>query len=61
MQLAASTRGLMALWITPMAVAGVSEMARGSKLAGVPSMPQVFQALGTVEWLRHGTGLSKVA
>jgi hypothetical protein len=35
----------------------VLEMAGGSKLAGVPSMLQVFQAVGIVEWPRYHRGV----
>jgi putative oxidoreductase len=48
---------LVALWLTQVALALMFVMAGGSKLAGVPAMVSLFDALGLGQWFRYVTGL----
>jgi uncharacterized membrane protein len=52
---------LIALWLTQIALAAVFLMAGGSKLAGVPAMVSLFDALGLGQWFRYVTGFIEVA
>ena len=52
---------LIALWLTQVALAVMFLMAGGSKLAGVPAMVSLFDALGLGQWFRYVTGLIEVA
>src|SRR3977135_4087524 len=47
---------LIALWLTQVALALMFLMAGGSKLAGVPAMVSLFDALGVGQWFRYVTG-----
>jgi putative oxidoreductase len=47
---------LIALWLTQVALAVMFLMAGGSKLAGVPAMVSMFDALGLGQWFRYVTG-----
>src|SRR6202051_36097 len=51
---------LIALWVTQVALALMFLMAGGSKLAGVPAMVSLFDALGLGQWLRYVTGVIEV-
>jgi len=48
---------LIALWLTQVALAMMFLMAGGSKLAGVPAMVSLFDALGFGQWFRYLTGV----
>jgi hypothetical protein len=50
---------LIALWLTQVALALMFLMA-GSKLAGVPPMVSLFDALGLGQWFRYVTGVIEV-
>src|SRR5207244_11724250 len=52
---------LIALWLTQVALAVIFLMAGGSKLAGVPAMVSLFDALGFGRWFRYLTGVIEVA
>src|SRR5579863_5038682 len=47
---------LIALWLTQVALAVMFLMAGGSKLAGVPAMVSLFDAIGLGQWFRYVTG-----
>ena len=51
---------LIALWLTQVALALMFLMAGGSKLAGVPAMVSLFDALGLGQWFRYVTGIIEV-
>jgi putative oxidoreductase len=51
---------LIALWLTQVALALMFLMAGGSKLAGVPAMVSLFDALGLGQWFRYVTGVIEV-
>jgi len=48
---------LIALWLTQVALAAMFLMAGGSKLAGVPAMVSLFDAIGLGQWFRYVTGV----
>jgi uncharacterized membrane protein len=52
---------LIALWLTQVALAVMFLMAGGSKLAGVPAMVSLFDALGVGQWFRYVTGVIEFA
>ena len=52
---------LIALWLTQVALALLFLMAGGSKLAGVPAMVSLFDAIGLGQWFRYVTGVIEVA
>src|SRR6202140_2227290 len=52
---------LIALWLTQVALGVMFLMAGGSKLAGVPAMVSLFDALGLGQWFRYVTGVIEVA
>jgi len=52
---------LIALWLAQSALALMFLMAGGSKLAGVPSMVSLFDAIGLGQWFRYVTGVIEVA
>ena len=52
---------LIALWLTQVALAVMFLVAGGSKLAGVPAMVSLFDALGFGQWFRYLTGVIEVA
>jgi putative oxidoreductase len=51
---------LIALWLTQVALALMFLMAGGSKLAGVPAMVSLFDAVGVGQWFRYVTGIIEV-
>jgi putative oxidoreductase len=51
---------LIALWLTQIALAVMFVMAGGSKLAGVPAMVTLFDAVGLGQWFRYVTGVIEV-
>jgi putative oxidoreductase len=51
---------LIALWLTQVALAVMFLMAGGSKLAGVPAMVSLFDAIGLGQWFRYVTGAIEV-
>ena len=51
---------LVALWLTQVALAVMFLMAGGSKLAGVPAMVSLFDAIGLGQWFRYVTGVIEV-
>jgi putative oxidoreductase len=51
---------LIALWVTQVALALMFLMAGGSKLAGVPAMVSLFDAIGVGQWFRYVTGIIEV-
>jgi len=51
---------VVALWLTQIALALMFLMAGGSKLAGVPAMVGLFNALGLGQWFRYVTGVVEV-
>jgi len=51
---------LAALWLTQIAVAGMLILAGGLKLAGVPVMVALFDAIGIGQWFRYLTGSIEV-
>ncbi len=63
-QTSAISRGrvaLVALWLTQIALAGMLILAGGLKLAGVPVMVALFDAIGIGQWFRYLTGALEVA
>ena len=52
---------LIALWVTQVALAAMFLMAGGSKLAGVPAMVSLFDAIGWGQWFRYVTGVVEVS
>jgi putative oxidoreductase len=48
---------LIALWLTQVALALMFLMAGGSRLAGVPAMVSLFDAIGLGQWFRYVTGV----
>ena len=52
--------GTYALWFAQIAAAGMFLVAGGSKLAGVPAMVQLFDAVGIGQWFRYLTGTIEV-
>jgi putative oxidoreductase len=52
--------GRIALWLVQIALAGMFLLAGGSKLAGVPAMVGLFDAIGIGQWFRFLTGLIEV-
>lgn len=46
----------VALWVLQIALAAALGAAGASKLAGVPAMVQLFDAIGIGQWLRYVTG-----
>src|ERR1700730_15791183 len=52
---------LIALWLTQVALAVMFLIAGGFKLAGVPAMVSLFDALGLGQWFRYVTGVIEVA
>ncbi len=62
-QTSAISRGrvaLVALWLTQIALAGMLILAGGLKLAGVPVMVALFDAIGIGQWFRYVTGTIEV-
>ena len=55
-----SRAGLIGLWVTQIALAGLFLNAGGSKLAGAPDMVALFEAIGVGQWFRYVTGLIEV-
>jgi putative oxidoreductase len=55
-----SRASLIALWLTQVALAVMFLMAGGSKLAGVPAMVGLFDAIGVGQWFRYVTGVIEV-
>jgi putative oxidoreductase len=51
---------LIALWLAQVALALMFLMAGGSKLAGVPAMVSLFDAIGVGQWFRYVTGVIEV-
>ena len=51
---------LAALWLTQIALAGMLILAGGLKLAGVPVMVALFDAIGIGQWFRYVTGSIEV-
>ena len=51
---------LVALWLTQIALAGMLILAGGLKLAGVPVMVALFDAIGIGQWFRSVTGSIEV-
>jgi putative oxidoreductase len=51
---------LIAFWLTQVALALMFLMAGGSKLAGVPAMVSLFDAIGLGQWFRYVTGVIEV-
>ena len=51
---------LVALWLTQIALAGMFTLAGGLKLAGVPVMVALFDAIGVGQWFRYVTGSIEV-
>jgi putative oxidoreductase len=52
--------GVIALWAAQLLLAGMFLLAGGSKLAGVPAMVAMFDAIGVGQWFRYFTGLIEV-
>jgi putative oxidoreductase len=52
---------LVGLWLTQIVLALMFLMAGGSKLAGVPAMVSLFDAVGLGQWFRYVTGVIEVA
>jgi len=59
-ELQRSRASLVALWLTQVALALMFLMAGGSKLAGVPAMVGLFDAIGLGQWFRYVTGIIEV-
>ena len=59
-KLGRSRAPLIALWLTQVALAVVFLMTGGSKLAGVPAIVSMFDAIGVGQWLRYVTGVIEV-
>ena len=51
---------LVALWLTQIVLAGMLILAGGLKLAGVPVMVALFDAIGIGQWFRYVTGSIEV-
>jgi putative oxidoreductase len=51
---------LIALWLTQVVLALMFLMAGGSKLAGVPAMVSLFDAIGLGQWFRYVTGVIEI-
>lgn len=51
---------LIGLWLTQVALAVMFLMAGGSKLAGVPAMVSLFDAVAVGQWFRYVTGAIEV-
>jgi putative oxidoreductase len=51
---------VIALWVMQVALALMFLMAGGSKLAGVPAMVGLFDAIGVGQWFRYVTGVIEV-
>jgi putative oxidoreductase len=51
---------LIALWVVQVALALMFLAAGGSKLAGVPAMVTLFDAIGVGQWFRYVTGIIEV-
>jgi len=51
---------LIALWLTQVVLAVIFLMAGGSKLAGVPAMVSLFDAVGLGQWFRYVTGVIEI-
>jgi putative oxidoreductase len=51
---------LIALWVTQVALALMFLMTGGSKLAGVPAIVSMFDAIGVGQWLRYVTGVIEI-
>jgi len=51
---------LIALWLTQVVLAVMFLMAGGSKLAGVPAMVSLFDAIGIGQWFRYVTGVIEI-
>lgn len=56
-----SRAALIVLWVTQVALAAMFLMSGGSKLAGVPAMVSLFDAIGLGQWFRYVTGVIEVA
>ena len=52
--------GTIALWIVQIATAAMFLLAGSSKLAGVPAMVGLFDAIGIGQWFRYLTGSIEV-
>jgi putative oxidoreductase len=52
--------GLVALWLTQIALAAMFLFAGGLKLTGVPQLVALFDAIGIGQWLRYVTGSIEV-
>src|SRR6266550_3350204 len=52
--------GTIALWIVQVATAAMFLLAGSSKLAGVPAMVGLFDAIGIGQWFRYLTGSIEV-
>ena len=52
--------GLVALWLTQIALAGMFLFAGGLKLTGAPELVALFDAIGIGQWLRYVTGSIEV-
>jgi putative oxidoreductase len=55
-----SRAGTIALWIVQIATAAMFLLAGSSKLAGVPAMVGLFDAIGIGQWFRYLTGSIEV-
>ena len=55
-----SRAGTIALWIVQVATAAMFLLAGSSKLAGVPAMVGLFDAIGIGQWFRYLTGSIEV-
>jgi uncharacterized membrane protein YphA (DoxX/SURF4 family) len=51
---------LVVLWLTQIALAGMLVLAGGLKLAGMPAMVALFDAIGVGQWFRYVTGSIEV-
>src|SRR5471032_3201888 len=51
---------LIALWLMQVALAVMFLMSGGSKLAGVPAMVSLFDAIGLGQWFRYVTGVIEI-
>ena len=52
--------GLVALWLTQIALAAMFVFAGGLKLTGAPDMVGLFDAVGIGQWFRYVTGSIEV-
>jgi len=55
-----SHTGTMAIWIVQIATSAMFLLAGSSKLAGVPAMVGLFDAIGIGQWFRYLTGSIEV-